>query len=191
MGGDPAGTPTPTDFADLFDAHAPALLRYLTRRIGPAAPDLLSETFVAAITGRHKFNSELGDTRAWLYGIATNLLRRQLRQETRALLATARAGAAGLIDSDTHEADRTADRIDAQKRVSRLAAGIAGLNPGDREVLLLTAWAELDSNEVAAALAIPVGTVRSRLHRVRRQLRSLEAAEAASHTNFEVDDDNS
>jgi RNA polymerase sigma-70 factor (ECF subfamily) len=47
-------------------------------------------------------------------------------------------------------------------------------------VLLLTSWAGLDSNEVAEALGIPVGTVRSRLHRVRRRLRS--HASTTEHT---------
>ena len=58
------------------------------------------------------------------------------------------------------------------------AIRIAGLNQDDRDVLLLTAWAGLDSTEVARALGIPVGTVRSRLHRVRRQLRTHESVHA-------------
>ena len=66
--------------------------------------------------------------------------------------------------------------MDAQTRIGRLASGIAALNQDDRDVLLLTAWAGLDSTEVAQALDIPVGTVRSRLHRVRRQLRTHEAS---------------
>jgi RNA polymerase sigma-70 factor (ECF subfamily) len=67
------------------------------------------------------------------------------------------------------------DRVDGQVRIGRLAVGIAGLTPDDRDVLLLTAWGGLDSVEVAQALDIPVGTVRSRLHRVRRQLRTHES----------------
>jgi RNA polymerase sigma-70 factor (ECF subfamily) len=50
---------------------------------------------------------------------------------------------------------------------------IAGLSVADRDVLLLTSWAGLDTNEIAEALGIPAGTVRSRLHRVRRQLREV------------------
>jgi RNA polymerase sigma-70 factor (ECF subfamily) len=65
--------------------------------------------------------------------------------------------------------------MDARTRVGRLALGIAALAPDDRDVLLLTAWAGLDSNDVAQTLCIPVGTVRSRLHRVRRQLRAHES----------------
>jgi RNA polymerase sigma factor (sigma-70 family) len=48
---------------------------------------------------------------------------------------------------------------------------MAGLSAGDRDVLLLIAWADLSYDEVAVALDIPVGTVRSRLHRARRKTR--------------------
>jgi len=53
----------------------------------------------------------------------------------------------------------------------KLAAALAGLPAGDRDVLLLIAWADLSYDEVAVALNIPVGTVRSRLHRARRKTR--------------------
>jgi RNA polymerase sigma-70 factor (ECF subfamily) len=53
-----------------------------------------------------------------------------------------------------------------------LADALASLAAGDREVLLLIAWAELAYDEVAVALGIPVGTVRSRLHRARRKVRA-------------------
>jgi RNA polymerase sigma factor (sigma-70 family) len=54
---------------------------------------------------------------------------------------------------------------------SRLVSALARLAPGDRDVLLLIAWEQLSYEEVARALTIPVGTVRSRLHRARAQLR--------------------
>jgi RNA polymerase sigma-70 factor (ECF subfamily) len=63
----------------------------------------------------------------------------------------------------------------------QIAPAIAELSDGDRDVLLLTSWAELTTVEVAEALAIPVGTVRSRLHRIRRQLRTTVALEAITH----------
>jgi DNA-binding CsgD family transcriptional regulator len=52
-----------------------------------------------------------------------------------------------------------------------LAGALAGLSRGDRDVLLLVAWADFSYGEVAAALGIPVGTVRSRLNRARRKVR--------------------
>ena len=62
--------------------------------------------------------------------------------------------------------------VDAESDLGRLAGALADLKPDDRDVLLLIAWAELSYEQVAQALGIPVGTVRSRLHRVRRQLRA-------------------
>ncbi len=171
--GDPA-----TVFASLFDAHASGLHRYLSRRVGAVADDLVAETFLAGMASREGYDQSKADPRAWLYGIATNLLRRHFRQEVRGLAATAKAAAEVTINgSDPGEA--VSDQVDAQARIGRLASGIAALNQDDRDVLLLTAWAGLDSNEVAQALDIPVGTVRSRLHRVRRQLRTHEASSTA------------
>ncbi|MEV5903435.1 sigma factor-like helix-turn-helix DNA-binding protein, partial [Streptomyces sp. NPDC052127] len=59
----------------------------------------------------------------------------------------------------------------AQAAQGRLAGALAGLSRGDRDVLLLVAWADLGYQEVAEALSIPVGTVRSRLNRARRKVR--------------------
>ena len=143
----------------------------------PVADDLVAETFLAGLAGREGYDPARADPRTWLYGIATNLLRRHFRQELRGLAATAKA-AAVVTESGSDPGDAVPGQVDAQVRLGRLALGIAGLNQDDRDVLLLTAWAGLDSTEVARALGIPVGTVRSRLHRVRRQLRTHESVHA-------------
>ncbi len=147
-------------FAALFDAHASGLHRYLSRRVGPIADDLVAETFLAALAGRDGYDPVRADPRAWLYGIASNLLHRHFRQELRRLAATTKAAAADISGSDP--GDAVPDQVDAQARIGRLASGLAALAEADRDVLLLTAWAGLDSNEVAQALDIQVGTVRSR-----------------------------
>lgn len=157
-------------FGRLFDQHAAPLHRYLARRVGPEiADDLVSEAFLVALRQRDTYDARQGTVRSWLYGIATNLMRRFVRQEERAL----RAGIRSMGREESHdEGARVADRVDAEVAVRGLAAALADLSPGDRDVLLLTSWAGLDSNEVAEALGIPVGTVRSRLHRVRKSLRA-------------------
>lgn len=174
--------PDPSDrtdvFARLYDEHAPALQRYLARRIGPeTADDLVAETFLAAITGHANYDAEQ-PIRPWLYGIATNLLRRHLRQERRRYRATARLAA--LDRPGINHDSLVADRVDADTRVRALAAALAKLAGPDLDVLLLTSWAGLDSNEVAEALGIPVGTVRSRLHRVRKSLRTCQGGSDAA-----------
>jgi RNA polymerase sigma-70 factor (ECF subfamily) len=92
-------------------------------------------------------------------------MRRHVRDEVRQLRITADA-----TETPSH-AGRVAERVDAQVAAQRLAGALADLSPGDRDVLLLISWAGLDTTEVADALDIPVGTVRSRMHRVRKQLR--------------------
>jgi RNA polymerase sigma factor (sigma-70 family) len=62
--------------------------------------------------------------------------------------------------------------------VSEVMARVAGLPPGDREALLLFAWEELSYQEIAEALAIPIGTVRSRINRARVRLRELHSGPA-------------
>lgn len=175
MTGDPAAT-----FTRLFDATAGPLHAYLSARVGrSAADDLVAETFLVAYRDRERFDPGRGSPRAWLYGIATNLARRHQRSEARALAAVARLdGDTGHGDSGEEGPARVPERLDAASSVRSLAAAVGDLAPGDRDVLLLTAWAELSTAEIADALEIPVGTVRSRLHRVRRQLRThLDRAE--------------
>src|SRR5438094_2956772 len=75
------------------------------------------------------------------------------------------------------------DRIEAQTRQRELAAALAELRPRDREILLLRAWAELSDAEIAAALSRPIGTVKSRLHRTREQLRNRLGAVGQSAAN--------
>lgn len=155
-------------FAEVFDREYPAIYRYLARRVPQAvAEDLASETFTRALEGFSSFDPERGSRRAWLFGIATNLLSRHHRDEARAYTAYARTGVDPLVHG--HDAAETAvRRADASSQGAALAAALAELSPGDRDVLLLVAHADFTHVEVAQALDIPVGTVRSRLHRARR-----------------------
>lgn len=180
-GDDPPPTPDRPDlsgpdpavvFGKLFDEHAAPLHRYLTRRVGPTiADDLVSDTFLTALRQRHVYDPAQAGFRAWLYGIASNLLRRHVRDEVRSLRATARLDVAHIAHCEGPEG-RVTERLDARARVAKLAGALAALSAGDREVLLLTSWAGLSQAEIAEALDIPTGTVRSRLHRVRRWLRA-------------------
>ena len=165
-------TEAAAELGRLFGAYRAGLHRYLARRVGPTtADDVVGETFLAALRGRRGYDPQRADVRAWLYGIAANLMRQQERTEVRALRATARlAGRTG--DPDADHAETVAGRVDAQQRVRQLAAALAELSTADRELLLLASWADLNATEIGLALDVPAGTVRSRLHRIRRQLRA-------------------
>lgn len=179
-------TGDPSDaFARLFDAHARSLHRYLARRTDSSvADDLVAETFLVAFDQRATYRPEWGTVRSWLYGIATNLLRRHARTELRSLRATARMARADEHHVENHES-RVVEALDARARTRALAARLTELTTADRDTLLLSAWAGLEYAEIAEALGIPVGTVRSRLHRVRRVLRG---GETTSGVVREVDD---
>ena len=164
-----ASVATPVLFGEVFDRHGGRILRYLTRRIGPQdAEDLLSQTFLVALERRGSFDPAASSARPWLYGIASNLLLRRRRDEARFLRALARVPIPTGVGPFE---ERAASRVDAEVAAEAVAGPLAGLSADDRNVLLLFAWAELSYDEIAAALGIPVGTVRSRMHRARHQLR--------------------
>ncbi|MEV6817407.1 RNA polymerase sigma factor [Nocardiopsis dassonvillei] len=160
----------PTRFGEVFRRHAPALHRYAARRLGgPDADDVVAETFHIAFRKRDRYDPAHPDARPWLWRIAANLVRRHHRTETRHYRALARTGVDPVLEGF---ADRVSARVDAQSVSKSLAAALAGLSARDRDVLLLVAWGDLTYEEVASVLSVPVGTVRSRLHRARKRVRA-------------------
>ena len=179
----------PEAFAVLFDRHADSVHRYAVRRLGTeVAEDLMAETFTTAFQQRFRYNTELADARPWLFGIATNLIGRHRRAEARRLKAIGRLPSAARADgSQDPVADRVAAKVSAQAVRGELALAMARLPARHRDVLLLVAWADLGYEEVARALEVPVGTVRSRLHRARRKLR--DALGGSDPTAFREESD--
>jgi RNA polymerase sigma factor (sigma-70 family) len=160
----------PPAFAALFDRHAGLLFRFLVRRVGPdVGDDLLGETFRIAFERRSSFDVARPSARPWLYGIATNLLARHRRAEARRLRATAALAARSPVAVDP--VDGVVGALDAAARWRSVTEAVADLPDGERDALLLFAWEELSYAEVATALDVPLGTVRSRLNRARRRLR--------------------
>jgi RNA polymerase sigma-70 factor, ECF subfamily len=155
-------------FGLVFDRHFAEIHRYLHRRVGrELADDLAAETFVAAFDRRRDYDLTRPDARPWLYGIASNLLRNQWRSERRRLLAYARAA---VDESGYGDHDAALDRADAAAAGPLVARALACLEDRDRDTLLLLAWGELSYDEIADALGVPLGTVRSRIHRARAQV---------------------
>jgi RNA polymerase sigma factor (sigma-70 family) len=162
----------PERFGLLFDRHATAMFRYFVRRVGADEADsLLGELFRVAFERRATYDCSHEQARPWLYGIATRLLARHHRSEARRLRATARL--VGSIEHGQDTSERTVESIDAGVRWPVVAEVLAGLPEAERDALLLYAWEDLSYQEIATALGVPVGTVRSRLNRARRRLREL------------------
>jgi RNA polymerase sigma-70 factor, ECF subfamily len=175
----------PAEFAPLFDRHAATVHRYLGRRVGELADDLLSETFLVAFRRRAVYRPDHVEVRPWLLGIATNVVRGHVRTEQRRYRALARVAA----EPEQHAGDpgEGTDRLDAQAMRAPLAAALAGLAVRDRDALLLLAWGQLGYEEIAAVLDVPIGTVRSRLHRARRQTRAALGGISPFDATSEVD----
>ena len=162
-------------------------LRFYVRRAGLAqggqavqlALELLDELTVAALQGADRFQAERG-ARAWLLGIAANLIRRKqaalARLERREPLAADLAiDAAGTLDEDTFF-DRLAgqDGDGPERRLledEALQRRLARLSPGDRQVLRLAVIAGFSGDELAATLGVSPGAARVRLHRALIRLR--------------------
>jgi RNA polymerase sigma-70 factor (ECF subfamily) len=160
----------PARFSVLYDRYAEQLHRFAYRRVGPdAAEDVVAETFLAAFGHRERYDVSRPDARAWLFGI----LVRELAQHRRREQARDRALAKVPTDEATADSpdDRVAAEVGARALRGKLASVLAELGQGDRDVLLLVAWGDLGYAEVAEALEIPIGTVRSRLHRARARLK--------------------
>lgn len=159
----------PEHFAVIYDRYSPALHRYAGRRVGAAhADDVVAATFLAAFRARTRYDLTRPDARPWLFGILTREIARRRRTEQSRLRTLARTAPDRPAPGP---ADQVAAAISAQAVRHALARALRGLSPADRDVLLLTAWGELSYAEIAEALDIPVGTVRSRLNRARRKIR--------------------
>jgi RNA polymerase sigma factor (sigma-70 family) len=159
----------PERFAAIFDRHATEIHRYVARRLGPQpAADVVSEVFLAAFRNRTRYRMDRADARPWLYGIATRMISQQLRADGRRARLLAAVPAP---PSAEFPFDDISERVAAQRLRPVLRDLLAGLSPTNRELVLLVAWAELTYEQAAQALEIPVGTVRSRLHRVRAKAR--------------------
>ena len=158
-------------FARIFDRHADLVFKFARRRVGDVAvaEDITSQVFLETWRRRNEVTLLDGSLRAWLLGIARNLQRRHWRSTERRIRAIDRLPpVAGAPDTG----DAVADRLDAIDELAHVRHRLDGLSESHREVLLLAVWEELSYDEIAAVLDVPVGTVRSRLARARRNLAS-------------------
>jgi RNA polymerase sigma factor (sigma-70 family) len=159
----------PDRFAVIYDRYAAMLYRYAHQRVGrEVADDVVADAFLAAFRGRGQYDLSRPDARPWLFGILTRQLANHHRAERARYRAMARSASEDVIDGP---ADEVATRVVAGAARRPLAAALAALSAGDRDVLLLVAWGQLSYDEVGAALRIPPGTVASRLNRARRKVR--------------------
>jgi len=157
-------------FASLFDEYVDSVYRFAARRLGsPAdAEDLTSIVFMTAWRRREDLRTFKGSPIAWLLVTAdrsANNLVRARRREAALVDRLARTrDVAAVVDAAPQFPDVLPDG---------LRNSLDKLGRADREVLKLAIVAELSYEEIANALGVPVGTVRSRLSRAKARLRSV------------------
>lgn len=155
--------------ADMFDAHAADVHRFVRRRLNGQwdprndADDVTAEVFAITWRRRHEVDEPI---LAWLYGVA----RRVLAGHRRRVVALPVEGSAseGLAD-DTQEVSDTADLVTEDMTLKQ---AWMTLSERDREVLLLAAWEGLTEAQIAVVLGVSAGGASAALSRARSRLRT-------------------
>jgi RNA polymerase sigma factor (sigma-70 family) len=163
----------PETFGVIFDRHFAAVYRFCARRVeGTRSEELTGEVFRRAFERRSLYDTAHDDARPWLFAIALNLVRDTLRSGASRHLAFERL--CNLADvAETDPGEKVTSLLDARRDLAVIAEELRRLPPTEVDPLLLLVWDGLSYAEIAQVLGIPVGTVRSRLNRVRDRLRAL------------------
>lgn len=157
-------------FGELFDRHSTAVYNHLFRRTAnwTEAEDLTSAVFLQAWRSRSKVVIDRDSVLPWLLGVANYTLRNSRRATRRYRAALARAALSAQSAGDHAEA--VAAAVDDERRMAELQQALSQLPLREREVIELCVWSGLDQKGAAVALGVPLGTVKSRMHRARRRL---------------------
>jgi len=147
----------------LYDRYQRPLRRFIARSSGNSADvdDLLHATFLAAVASAARYDGR-ASCRPWLVGIAAQLLRRRRQTFGRFLAVVA------VLRGSTQTFRDPRTELQARTDVGR---ALAGLSEAKRMTLLMAEVEGMSCSEIAAALEVPIGTVWTRLHAARRELR--------------------
>jgi RNA polymerase sigma-70 factor (ECF subfamily) len=191
--------------ARLYDDHVDAVHALIARRVGAAAaPAITSEAFELALRTWDRFDAERDTERLFLYGAATKTLRSHLDAEREhlqslriptdtlsvdaldPLVSGQRAAPARVVEHEANAdlrdgsaAGTAEDGADPRAPESRVMQAVSDLEPEDRDIVLLSLWESCPQSSIAEALELTVGSVRSALGRIRRELK-LAATKDAS-----------
>jgi RNA polymerase sigma-70 factor (ECF subfamily) len=157
------------DVDALVRLYRPRLLRYVAFSIGDQdlAETIVQDTLLKAYTGRESFRGDCAVS-TWLFSIANNLIRDQLRTQKFRFWRKARATAidvhemASFIPSGAASAETG---VLARERLRLVAEALEELSVNQRKVFIMKFAEEMELAEIAAATAMPVNTVKTHLHR--------------------------
>lgn len=145
-------------FEELFARYREPLYGFFRRRLASKdrAEDLAQETFLAVIRAAYRYEPR-AMVRTYFYGIALKLLAAERRRLS---------GNEPQLEREDEPAHET-----AQDQAVWVRQALGRLDPSEREILMLREYEQLNYEEIAEVLRLPVNTVRSRLFRARMALK--------------------
>lgn len=160
----------PDKFEAFYREHLESVEHFVARRVGDPhlAADLTADVFLAVIEGSSNYRPELGSPRAWLFGIARNVVSGECRRSARDHDALLRYGNQADLQPDA--VARVVQQIDAAAKARKYLHRVQTLPERLRAVLELVAIDDMSITDAAAALQISPGAARVRLHRARQRL---------------------
>lgn len=167
----------PQAFDQLLEAYGARLYGYFYRLCGSRheAEDLLQETFVRLVRRIDQYQHD-GHFEAWLFRIATNLVRDRLRRlrrrhEVQPDGEIGENGESGMLEASKES--QPDSQLSLQEEIDRLQGALARLSEEEREVIILRHFSQLSFREIAELMGTPLGTALARAHRGLRRLRQL------------------
>jgi len=159
----------PPSWEEIVATHSARVYRLALRLTGnvPDAEDLTQDVFVRVFRSLHRFQP--GTFEGWLHRITTNLFLDSARRRQKIRFDGLAEGAADRLPSSWPSPAQALDDADLDPDV---AAALAALSPDFRAVVVLCDIEGLTYEEISAVLDVKIGTVRSRIHRGRAQLRA-------------------
>lgn len=155
-------------FEQLVDRHRDLILRVTTRIVGPAdAEDVTQDVFLRAFHRLRQFRSE-APFRAWLLQIAHNAALNALSRRQRKIDGV--SGEDTVVFDVEDPTRRPAEELEVAERRDRLALKLREVQPTHRTVLILRDLEGLSYQEIAQITDTPLGSVKGRLFRARREL---------------------
>jgi RNA polymerase sigma-70 factor (ECF subfamily) len=155
---------TDDEFRAAFDQHKDAIYRFAWRMTGSdAADDIAQDAFLVLWRQPERFDPARGSLRAYLLGVARNLTRKRWRDAHRWEELDEERFVAQPVDMERRETSQT------------VADAVRALPPLQREALVLAEYEQLSLEDIARIVDAEVGTVKSRLHRARENLRRMLA----------------
>lgn len=152
-------------FKEIYRRYHDEVHAFCRRRVGDSdADDAVAETF--GVVWRKLESSVIAAERAWVFGIARNVVRNRWRATRRRQRLLSRVS--GIRQREAPDPSEATAQAETRQR--RVTEALRGLREADREILMMSAWDDLSANEIATILDISANAVHQRLHRAKKRL---------------------